>query len=261
MIKHKLLAIIILLGCAIPAFSQGGIVHEIGVIAGPVQFRSDYGQRDDVQTNLNNTGFGLGIIDYLNFSYNDNRNIYFKEHFKVRNELSYSKTDLQNYGQWVEKNTLPSKQLAAMRGSTQLINLGTQLEFYPVHIHDFENTMGSFAPYIGLGVQMSYYTAAVTSKMGQLGNVATTYPKYLVPSDGHAHGYANESKAVFSEVINIGTRYKLNQMSDLIIDLRYQHFESDWVDGLNPNNDIYTENKSNDALLWISVGYIFYLEN
>ncbi|WP_264566207.1 THC0290_0291 family protein [Flavobacterium sp. N3904] len=261
MIKLKIFILLILMCWSNRTLSQSGIVHEIGVIAGPVQFRSDYGQRDNVQTNMNNTGFGLGIIDYLNFSYNDNQNIYFKEHFKIRNELSYSKTDLQNYGQWVEKNTLPSQQLAAMRGSTQLINLGTQLEFYPLHIHDFENTMGSFAPYASLGIQISYYSATATSTMGELGNTATTHPKYLVPSDGHPHGYATESKAVISEVFDIGTRYKLNRMSDLIIDLRYQHFESDWVDGLNPNKDIYTENKSNDSLLWLTVGYIFYLEN
>lgn len=261
MIKLKFFILLVSMSWSNAIFSQAGIAHEIGVIAGPVQFRSDYGQRDDAQTNFNNMGFGIGIVDYLNFSYNDNRNVYFKEHFKVRNELSYSKTDLQNFGYWTEKNTLGSQQLAAMRGSTQLINLGTQLEFYPIHIHDFENTIGSFAPYIGLGFQISYYTATATSTMGQMGNTAVTFPKYLVPSDGRPHGYSNESKAVVSGVMNVGTRYKLTQMSDLIIDLRFQYFNNDWVDGLNPDKDIYTENKSNDSLLWLSVGYIFYLEN
>lgn len=260
MIKLKIIVLLLLMSWTHKTFSQAGIAHEIGIIGGPIQFRSDYGQRNNERTNLKNSGFAIGIIDYLNFSYNDNRNVYFKEHFKVRNELSYSKTDLQHYGEWVEKNTLPSKQLAAMRGSTQLINLGTQLEFYPLHIHDFENTIGSFAPYISVGVQISYYTATATSTMGELGNVGTTHPKYLVPSDGHPHGYSNESKAVFSEVIDIGTRYKLTHMSDLIIDLRLQRFESDWVDGLNPNAELFKENKQTDALAWLSIGYIIYLE-
>jgi outer membrane protein W len=260
MIKHKLLACIFLFGCIIPAFPQSGIVHEVGVITGRIEFRSDYGQRDNTQTNLNNMGFGIAIVDYLNFSYNDNSRSYFKEHFKVRSELSYSKTNLKHYGDWVTGTSIGAKQLEAMRGSTQLINLGFQLEYYFRDIHDYENTIGSFAPYISLGGQVGYYTATATSTLGALGNIATTYPKYLIPSDGRPHGYSNESKAVTSEVLNIGTRYKLNRMSDLVLDLRVQYFNSDWVDGLNPNKEIYTENKYNDWLTFIGVGYIYYLD-
>jgi len=83
----------------------------------------------------------------------------------------------------------------------------------------------------------------------------------LVPSDGRPHGYSNESKAVTSEVLNLGTRYKLNRMSDLVLDVRLQYFNSDWVDGLNPNKELYTENKYNDWLTFIGVGYIYYLDN
>ena len=49
--------------------SQFGFSPEIGIIAGPVQFRSDYGSREDSETNLGNSGFGIGIVSYLNFSY------------------------------------------------------------------------------------------------------------------------------------------------------------------------------------------------
>jgi outer membrane protein W len=259
MIKHKLLAIIILFGCVIPAFPQAGIVHEVGVIAGRIEFRSDYGQRGDVKNNLSNMGFGIAIVDYMNFSYNDNTNRYFNEHFKVRSEFSYSKTNLQHYGEWVEKNTPGSIKLAAMRGSSQIINLGTQIEYYFRNIHDTENTMASWAPYVGLGVQIGFYTATATSTLGDLGS--NTIPKYLFPSDGRPHGYSNESKAVTSQVLNLGTRYKLNEMSDLVLDMRVQYFNSDWVDGLNPNKNLYKENKGNDWLTFVGVGYIFYLDN
>jgi hypothetical protein len=261
MIKLKTFALLLLINLPYSSFSQSGIVHEIGVITGGVEFRSDYGQRGDVETNLNNMGFGIAIVDYLNFSYTDNLNQYFMEHFKVRSELSYSKTDLQHYGDWVEKNSIGSKQLQAMRGSTQLFSLGTQLEYYPLHIHDFENTIGSFAPYISLGAQISFYTATATSTLGELGNPITTFPKYFTPSDGRPYGYSNESKAVTSQVLNLGTRYKLTKMSDLIFDIRFQYFNSDWVDGLNPDKDLYTENKSNDWLTFIGAGYIIYLDH
>ena len=261
MIKLKLFVLILLIGLTHNSYSQLRITHEIGLIAGGIEFRSDYGQRGDTETNLKNSGFQIGVVDYLNFSYTDNLNDYLKEHFKIRSELSYSKTDLQHFGEWTEKNSIGSKQLKAMRGSSQLLNLGFQLEYSFKHIHDFEREVGSFAPYIGLGPQISYYTATATSTLGELGNPITTFPKYLVPSDGHPHGYSNESKSVISVALNIGTRYKLTTMSDLVLDVRAQYFGSDWVDGLNPNKDLYKENKGNDWLTFLGLGYIVYFDH
>src|SRR6478609_9075368 len=129
MINLRIIALLAFVSLPFYSFSQAGITHEIGVIAGRIEFRSDYGQRNNEKTNLSNQGFEIGIVDYMNFSYTDYVNSYFKEHFKVRNEFTYSKTNLKHYGEWVEKNTIGSKQLKAMRGSTQLINLGFQLEY------------------------------------------------------------------------------------------------------------------------------------
>lgn len=154
-----------------------------------------------------------------------------------------------------------SQQLKAMQGTTQLFNLGFQLEYNFIHIHDFENTIGSFNPYLAIGPQISYYTAKASSKLGPLGNATTTFPKYLVPSDGHSYGFSNESKTVFSVALNLGTRYKLSVMSDLVLDIRAQYFSPDWVDGLNPNKDLFKENKSNDWLTFVGLGYILYLDN
>jgi hypothetical protein len=240
------------------SFSQPGIAHEIGIIAGRIEFRSDYGQRDNTKTNLSNQGFGIAIVDYMNFSVYNRYDNYFKEHFKVRSELSYSTTNLKHYGEWVEKTSTISQQLKAMRGSTQLLNLGFQLEYNFKDIHDFENTIGSFNPYIALGPQFSYYTATATSTLGPIEE--NVPKKYLEPSDGHPHGYSNESNAVFSATLNLGTRYKLTTMSDLILDMRAQYFGSDWVDGLNPNQNKYKENKQNDWLTFVGLGYILYLE-
>ena len=260
MIKLRIFTLLLLTVLPNISFSQLGISHEIGIIAGRVEFRSDYGQRGNTKNNLNNMGIGVAVVDYMNFSYTDYLNDYFKEHFKVRSEISYSKTNLKHYGEWVEGNSIGAKQLKAMRGSSQLANLGFQLEFYLKHIHDFENTIGSFNPYISIGPQISYYTATVSSELGELGNPITTYPKYLFPSDGRPHGYSNESKAVFSGTMNIGTRYKLTTMSDLVLDMRVQYFNSDWVDGLNPNKDLFKENKDNDWRTFVGLGYILYLE-
>lgn len=135
------------------AFAQFGFSHEIGVIVGPVALQSDYGERHDLSTNAGNTGIGVGIIHYLNFSYKAECNCYaretfFNDHFKVRTELSYSKTNLQHFGKWVDdsKTSVTAQQLRNMRGSTAITNIGMQLEYYPLSIRDFTASDGSWAP-------------------------------------------------------------------------------------------------------------------
>ncbi|WP_268848461.1 THC0290_0291 family protein [Flavobacterium aestivum] len=263
MIKLKIITLVVFIGLSNNVFAQFGISHELGVMAGPLEFRSDYGQKDNEKTNTGNLGYGIGILDYFSFSYRNNRGGFFTEHFRIRNELSYSKTDLKHYGKWVDNssNSLGTKQLRAMYGSSQLVNFGSQLEFSPFAIHDFERSNHAFGPYIGLGAQVSYYKAIAASTLGELGTPSTTYPKYLVPSDGHPDGFSTESKFVFSGVANIGTRYKLTPMSDLLLNFQIQYFSSDWVDGLNPNKNIYKENAGNDSIVWLTLGYIYYLDN
>lgn len=242
--------------------AQFGFSHEIGAIAGPVAFQSDYGVRHNSETNLGNTGFGIGIIHYLNFAYRADCNCYatptyFNDHFKLRSELSYNKTNLEHYGKWVssDRNTVFSDQLRAMKGSTAVTNIGMQLEYFPFSIREFAATPGKFGPFISLGAQFSHYSPEAYSTLGPgLGELQTVTPvKYL-------DGVTNEAGNVWSVVSSIGTRYKLTVLSDLMIDLRWQYYFSNWVDGLNPNPEIYTENRSNDWLVWLNVGYIYYLD-
>jgi hypothetical protein len=263
MIKLKIIVFSLLFGLSNQLIAQSGISHELGVIAGPLEFRSDYGQRNRNSNNEKNSGFGIGVVHYLSFSYNTPYGTYFSEHFRVRNELSYSRTDLKHFGEWIDESrtSLAANQLRSMYGSTEIVNLGTQLEFNPWAIHRYERSLGIFAPYVSLGAQIGYYTAKANSTLGQLGNPVTTPLKYLVPSDGHPNGFSNESKPVLSAVVSIGTRYKLNSMADLLLDIKWQYYNSDWVDGLNPNKDLFKENKSNDYMVWVTLGYVIYTEH
>lgn len=263
MLKPIILTIFAFFGITSISNAQSRLAQEVGIIFGPVTFQSDFGERNNFDTNIGNTGFGIGVVHFINFSSNSNTESFFTEHFKVRSELSFSKTNLKNYGEWVDKKpvTLGVLQLQSMKGSTTLLNLGFQLEFSPfMKIHDYENTIGSFSPYGSLGFQVSYYSTNVTSSLGPLGTPATTFPKYLTPSDGRSHGYSSETGVVVSAVAGVGVHYKLSEMSDLMFEVRYQAFSSDWVDGLNPNKALYKENKSKDSQIWFNLGYIFYLD-
>lgn len=260
--KSLLLTLVMLVIFIQNSNAQFGFSHEIGAIAGPVAFQSDYGERNDFSTNAGNTGFGIGIIHYLNFSYKAECNCYtpetyFNDHFKLRSELSYNKTNLRHFGQYVAptKTSLIATQLKAMRGSTEVTNIGMQLEFFPWSIRDFTATIGSFAPFVSLGGQYSFYRPKATSLIGPgLGELATVTPiKYIDAFD-------TRGGTTWSIVSSVGVRYKLTPLSDLMLDLRFQYYFSNWVDGLSPDPRIYTENRANDWNGWFNFGYIYYLQ-
>jgi hypothetical protein len=256
--KLFLLSIICFLFSVNKTNAQLGFGHEIGVIAGPVMFMSDYGIRGDIETNFGNTGFGAGIIHYINFSYDAGCNCYrektfFNDHFKLRSEISYNRTNLQHFGRWAEKDNVAGRQLAAMRGTASNLNLGMQLEFYPLSIREFEETIGRFGPFASLGFQYTRYSPQASSLLGPIGLPETTWVKYQ-------NAFTNQAGNVWSVVGSLGTRYKLTTMSDLLLDLRWQYYFSDWVDGLRPDPRFYNENKANDWLVWLNFGYIYYID-
>ncbi|MBC5838971.1 THC0290_0291 family protein [Flavobacterium muglaense] len=267
MLKQITLSLILLFGFSNGVNAQFGFSHEVGIIAGPVAFQSDYGQRYDLTTNAGNTGIGVGLIHYINFSYKASCNCYtpdnyFNDHFKLRSELSYNKTELKHFGEWVspDKTSVGADQLRAMRGSTAVTNIGVQLEYFPLSIRKFTAEIGSLGPFISLGGQFSYYNAKASSTLGPLGTPLTTFPKYLTPTDNRPYGFSTEGGTVWSVVSSVGTRYKLSPLRDLMLDVRFQYYFSNWVDGLNPNPAIYKENKANDWLVWVNVGYIYHLQ-
>jgi hypothetical protein len=77
--------------------AQLGFGHEIGVIAGPVMFMSDYGIRSELETNLGNTGYGVGLIHYINFSYDPSCNCY-----KEQNYFNESVSNGQDVELWTK---------------------------------------------------------------------------------------------------------------------------------------------------------------
>ncbi len=257
--KYILIACLLLSGFLNKAAAQFGFSHEVGVILGPVALQSDYGERHDFKTNSGNTGYGIGIIHYLNFSYKAECNCYtpetyFNDHFKLRSELSYNKTELQHFGEWVKdsRTSLFAQQLRGMRGSASITDIGMQLEYFPLSIRDFSSTIGAWAPFVSLGAHFSFYDPEASSTLGPLDTPLTTPVKYFGAT-------TNDGGTVWSVVSSVGTRYKLTELSDLMVDLRFQYYFSDWVDGLRPDPEVYKENKANDWNVWFNVGYIYYI--
>src|SRR5690554_2762309 len=97
--KTKILFVTVLFTILSVRDARSQIFHEVGAYIGFVAMYSDYGQRNNFETNIGNTGFGAGAVHYLNFSYGSKTD--FNLHFMVRNEFSFHSTNLKHYGEWV----------------------------------------------------------------------------------------------------------------------------------------------------------------
>lgn len=274
-LNFKLLSLVLFfILSASKGFTQISFTNEIGIVVGPVAFQSDFGEREDFETNSGNTGFGIGVLHYINFDYKQSytsRNLgdFFNDHFKIRNELTYNRIKLNHFGQWVNENRsgVNTEKLRNHSGLAQNINLGSQLEFFLRSIHEFENSSRQgnnlLAPYIGLGFQFSYSNPSVSTSYGDgnIDNPNNFYGPWVQatnPNFTEDNFLFNDSQFVFSVIGSVGTRYKLSPLSDLVIDLKWQFFLNDKVDGLNHN---LKSNKSNDWLLWLNFAYVHYLNN
>lgn len=246
-------------------YSQFGFSHEVGLITGPVVLYSDFGQRNNFETNAKNVGFGVGLIHYINFSYRADcncytRDTYFNDHFKIRNEIDYHKTNLEHYGRWVQpdQTSLFADQLRAMKGSSSVFEIGSQLEYFPLSIRSFDAGGYSIAPFISAGAHWVSYTTEVSSFMGPLNTPITTPDKYY-------NSFQQGPASTWAVVASVGIRYKLTTLSDLMLDSRWVYYFSDYVDGLNPtleNNGTtpVPENKANEWVYWLNIGYVYYLD-
>lgn len=256
----RLFVYFVLLFVVQSAYSQLGFSHEVGIIAGPVAFKSDFGVRSDHETNSGNTGFGVGLVHYINFSYRSDCNCYtsnnyFNDHFKLRSEISWNRTKLNHYGKWVRPERVGDNadRLRAHSGEAQNWDIGMQLEYFPRSIRAFSAGMHSFAPFFSFGAHYVTYNPGVETTYGDM-DIENPDNFY---SEWDPGSVTDQSGSVWSLVGSVGSRYKLTMLSDLMVDLRFQYFFSDWIDGLNHQ---LPSNKRNDWLVWLNFGYIYYLD-
>lgn len=239
-------------------YAQWGVGQEIGIVVGPAAFYTDYGLRYSLETNFGNTGTGIGLVHYLNFAYSADCNCYtvdsyFNDHFKIRSEINYLQTDLNHFGEIADKRTTGGEQLRAMKGSTEIIEVGAHLEYFPLSIRDYTAFAYPISPFISLGANFVTYDPDAYSTLGPLKD--HLFPAFKVGS-GELGGVDLDSGSTWTIVFGTGLRYKLGVSSDLVANFQWKYYFTDWLDGLNHDQP---QNKFNDMVFWLSVGYIYYL--
>lgn len=236
-----------------PAKAQVGILgQEIGIVAGPVAYYTDYGLRYNLETNTSNTGSGIGIIYYVNFAYRADcncytRDLYFNDHFRIRAEVDYHWGKLNHFGETAQRDNLGGRQLRAMIGNVKTLEMGAHLEYYPLSIRDYTAFAYPVAPFVSLGFNFVSYDPYTYSELGPLEeNIFHTFKGYVSQEEGTTWGV----------VLGGGLRYKLDPVSDLVTNISWRYYHTDWIDGLDHENP---QNKFNDMSFWLNVGYIHYL--
>ena len=238
------------------AYAQGGwrigVAQEIGVVAGPLAFFSDYGIRYNLDTDTGNTGMGIGIVHYINFAFAADCNCYtmdsyFNDHFRIRSELDFHQTKLNHFGEVASKDNLGGRQLRGMIGNSQVFEIGAHLEYFPLSIRDYTAFAYPISPFVSLGANFVHFDPHAYSTLGPLeDNLFHTF-------EG---GMDLESGTTWSIVLGGGMRYKLGTSSDLVMNLQWRYYDTDFLDGLDHDNP---QNKFNDIIFWLNFGYIYYL--
>lgn len=248
------------------SLAQNRFSNELGIIIGPTAFQSDFGERRDFESTAGNTGFGIGVVHFMNFEYTSGYRpyAYFRDHFKVRSELSYNSTKLKHFGKWADasRTTENAEKLRAHTGQTQNFDIGMQLEYFPLSLKEFSYGINTFTPFVSLGIHFTVFNPKVDTSYGDgdTHNLNNFYgPWYRYP-DGTIRDteFVNiPSGTTFSVVASVGTRYKVSYYSDVMLDLRWQNYFSDRVDGLKHK---LPSNKSNDYMVWLNLGFIHYFD-
>ena len=119
-----------------------------------------------------------------------------------------------------------------------------------------------FAPFISLGAHYNSFTPGV-----ELGDDFLDYEAIVLATPQlnddprnnifKSESYSKDPFSTWSINWSIGTRYKLTPLSDLMIDLRWTYYFTDFGDGLNHNGP---EDKNYDWNVWFNFGYVYYLD-
>ena len=234
--------------------AQSFYEHEFSLNVGVFQLRSDYGVRDDNETNFGNQGTAISLSYYYNPAFLRS-DYFFNKYFKYRLNLMYSSVNLQHYGPFVD-----DPRLEAMTGSYKNFTISNGLEFYPLKIktqklYQAGGFFNDFLPFLGVGIGVNFVTPeAVSSLDGGLSNIDNIFPTFI--SETSDNGINVEKQTVLSLNLRAGLRYKMNIQSELVLESGWMFFNSDFVDGLSP---VGPQNKSSDWSWGINLGYSYLL--
>lgn len=236
--------------CTSSSWAQA--TSQLGISVGPVAFQSDYGERDDFETNSNNVGYGIALSYYVDWGLDAPRRArsigdYLAGHFKVRAEFNYHQTELAHYGQYVEGTGPLPRNLRAMTGETSVFEFGPHFEWHPRMIRDYNYMRFNLDYWFGLGFHYVSFKPDAQSSLGDLGS-----DNFITPDPFQDGGIDTARDQTIAFVFDLGVSYRFDENSDILLMSKWHAYGSNFVDGLSPQGP---QNEANDWIWWVSLGY------
>jgi opacity protein-like surface antigen len=234
------------------------LTHDIGFHLDMLAIQTDYGARNDFSSSYGNRALSISLSHTVHFFNNDLRWNYdhpIWSHLAIRNELSIvTKVRLKHHGRYVDGSSIVADQLRAMTGSTQMLSMGFQLEYYSRCLKDFLYPWSDWKwnPYVLAGLRYNRFKTDLNSSLGDWRQNPSVLPEKWRPSEAVSIGKGK----TFSTVFGGGLRYKLNSRMNLNAQLSWHFFFSDAVDGLQAD---VVENQDNEWSVNFQVGLIYHL--
>jgi hypothetical protein len=238
-------------------YKKNNTSFDASINIGAAAIQTDFGENGDFKSNVyGNVGFTIGGAFYMNFiqrrSSNDSH--WFKNHAKLKGELSYLKANIDHFGSNIEGDNASAILFKKMHAKVSVMNFGAMMEYHIFDLSEYnpKNT-NIFSPYVSFGGMVGFSSPTVYSDLGDYHN----NPEVLPGSYRKENTIQTGTETNFSLAFGVGSRIKLSYNSDLVIDTRWQKYSSDRIDGLVPQ---YEANKNNDWIYSATLGYVFYLD-
>tara|TARA_R110002073_G_scaffold258681_1_gene421683 strand:+ start:35469 stop:36239 length:771 start_codon:yes stop_codon:yes gene_type:complete len=231
--------------------------HDVGFHAGTATIQADFGVRDNFLSSYGNSAISISLTHTLHFFNKDprwNSDHKLWSYLALRSEFNIiTNANFQHYGPFVQSGNQVEK-FRAMSGTTNITNIGFQLEYYMRCLKDFIYPWShiKWNPYVLAGVQYTMYRNTLSSTLGDWEQDISVLPnKWTVP------GALDVGKGTtYAVTFGGGVRYKFSSKLDFNAQFNWQFFLSDAVDGLQAD---VIENKNNEWLLNFQLGIIYHL--
>ena len=218
-------------------------------------FKTDFGARNDMNTNLNNTGVELGGKIYLNlFPYHWQwQGMY---HFKTYLVLSAAYGRVDHIGRWTDGKTGPTAEKLRNMYAKPFIfgaGFGTDYSVQNLQYYNFTKLYGIFRFNVTLGFEVAgyYYSPNIQSALGDITDpvkqTAILHPRFI----GKVYP---EAGITFGATFKTAIHYQINSSYHIYLENRSTWFLSDKVDGLDVND---TPDKYTDWLFTPAIGITY----
>ncbi|MGY5355506.1 hypothetical protein [Wenyingzhuangia sp. IMCC45467] len=240
--------------------------HEFGGEIGISNFQTDFTAKGPADGKLTINGFALNGTHYLHIlprRYGANP-IYRHAILKTSLGINTSSFDNKSYGTGNKplssppENTPNNILLARLSSKTTILSLDNELQFYLrdiirfLHRYNRYRNKNKVNPYLAVGLGINYFSSTPTyGKDGENLSEKNIYP------DKYKASYISKTNSVsLSTNFAFGARYKASPYYDLVAQMGFKYYLSDWIDGVNPDLD---SNISNDFNTVISVGFVYHM--